>query len=731
MIARLPPDEIPRLAELRRYNVLDTPPEQAFDDLTQLAAQICQVPMALVSLVDQDRQWFKARVGVEGTETPRDIAFCAHSILHQDEIFEIRDARDDPRFTSNPLVTEGPRIRFYAGAPLVGPGGHALGALCVMDRTPRTLTPEQLAALRTLSRAVVAQLELRRKTAELENSVGQHERAGVLLREKIEQLAAAEKEAGRLLGIAEKSRRGLLSVLEDEKRSGQSLRDSEERFRQMTESIDEMFYMTDPGNGALLYISPAYEKIWGRTRASLFEFPEKWVDAIHPEDRERVLAVAASKHLRGYQEQHYRILRPNGSVRWLRDRSFPVKDAGGKLIRMVGVTQDITEQKELETQFFRAQRLESIGTLASGIAHDLNNILAPIMMAAPLIRQSKSPVDAGKMLATIESSVQRGAKLVRQLLSFGRGEEGEKKSLPVGPIIEELVAIAQQTFPKNMTIAAILPKDLAPILADATQVHQILLNLCVNARDAMPHGGPLIISAENIHFDAHAAATTPGAKAGYYVLVKVTDTGTGMTPAVMEKIFDPFFTTKDVGKGSGLGLATVMGLTKSHGGFVTLTSELGKGSTFAVYFPVATTPGTEVPLADAAPSRGHGELLLLVDDEEAIRDSFRGVLIAHGYTVIVAMDGVEGTSRYALAMKEIQLVITDLDMPNMDGVTMIRVLKQMNPKAKIIVSSGLLQRNRMAPSRATELKALGVVAFLDKPYTATDLLQAIHKALAA
>ena len=732
MNAPLPANEAERLAALRRYDVLDTPPEQAYDDLALLAAHICQVPMALVSLVDDKRQWFKSRVRVEDTWTPRDVAFCAHTILHADEIFQVFDAQADPRFAASPLVTGGPQIRFYAGAPLVTPDGYSLGALCVMDRTPRTLSPEQLAALSALSRGVVAQLELRRRTTELVKEVKDHERDALQLRHNNAQLAAAEKEASRLLATAENSRRALLTVLEDEKSTSQSLRESEERFRQITESIDEMFYMTDPNGGGLLYISPAYEKIWGRTRASLHESPEKWADAIHPEDRERVVAIAAVKHLQGYHEENYRIIRPDGSVRWILDRSFPVKDGAGKVIRLVGVAKDVTEKKELEAQFFRAQRLESIGTLASGIAHDLNNILAPIMMAAPLIRMSKSPDTTEKMLVAVESSVQRGAKLVRQLLTFGRGAEGEKKPLQVGPIVKEIVTMAQQTFPKNVSVAALESEGLPPILADATQVHQVLLNLCVNARDAMPQGGTLLVAVEHAKIDPTAAAMNPGAKAGDYVVIKVTDSGTGMTPQIMEKIFDPFFTTKEVGKGTGLGLATVIGLVKSHGGFLTLSSEVGKGSTFAVHFPVAATPGLEAtaPFAEAAPPRGNGELLLLVDDEVNIRDTVRGALIAYGYTVVVAEDGIEGTSRYAMAQNEIKLVITDLDMPNMDGVTMLRIFRQMNPTLKIIVSSGMQNRKQVAASRTSELTALGVTAFLDKPYTADQLLRAVHDALA-
>ncbi len=731
MNAPLPPDEVQRLADLRGYDVLDSLPEQAFDDLTLLAAHICQVPIALVSLVDEKRQWFKSRIGMDASETPRDVAFCAHSILSKDEVFEVRDTRADARFAANPLVTGGPMVRFYAGAPLVTPSGHALGALCVMDRTPRSLAPQQLAALRALSRGVVAQLELRRRTSALEDEVKGHELTGRKLRQNIEQLAAAERGAKRLLGVAERSRLALLSILEDEKRAGKSLRESEELFRQMTESIDEVFWMTDPARHSLLFISSAYERIWGRTCASLYQSPEAWEKSLHKDDHDRVLSEIAAKQARGDFDETYRILRPDGSIRWIHDRAFPVLDASGALIRIAGVAADVTEKKELEAQFFRAQRLESIGTLASGIAHDLNNILAPIMIAGPLIRASLSQEDTDRTLAVIESSVNRGATLVRQLLAFGRGAEGERKALSVEPIIREMAMIAQRTFSKNISIVADVAADISPIFADATQIHQVLLNLCVNARDAMPQGGSLMISARNVGVDAAFAATNPDAKKGDYVVIEVADNGTGMSPEIQDKIFNPFFTTKELGKGTGLGLSTALGLIKGHNGFVTVNSERGKGATFRAYFPAHSSSGTNVASVKAARrTMGHGELILLVDDEENIRDTLRGILVQQGYAVVVAADGVDAISRYVSARNGITLLITDLDMPNMDGVTLIQVLRQISPKLKVIVSSGILRGRHTNDLRSSELAALDVNAILEKPYSADQMLASIHLALA-
>jgi PAS domain S-box-containing protein len=699
--------ESARLASLRRYAVLDTPPEQALDDVAQFAAMICQVPMALVSLVGEDRQWFNARVGVNAPQTPRDVVFSAHTIRHTQDAFVVPDVAADPRFASGLLASSGPKIGFYAGVPLVAPGGHAIGALCVMDHGPRNLTPEQLAALWALSRATVVQLELRRRTADL---------------------AAAVEEGQRLVQLAEKSRLALLAVLEDEKHMGLSLRASEERFRQLAENIDEVFWLLDPKAGKMLYASPAFEKIWGRTCASLVESTQNWTQALYPEDRDRVVAAAA-KQAAGNYDITYRIIRPDGDVRWIHDRAFPVKNAADEVYRIAGVAQDITEQKLLEAQFFRAQRLESIGTLASGIAHDLNNILAPILMAVPIIRLSKSPEASAKMLAMVESSAQRAAKLVRQLLSFGRGAEGEKQRLRIAPLIKEIATMVEQTFPKDIALTTEVASATAEFLGDATQIHQILLNLCVNARDAMPKGGQLTVSASNVHLSPVAAGEIPGATPGDFVVISVTDTGTGMTAEVLDKIFDPFFTTKEVGKGTGLGLATVQGLVKSRGGFLTVKSQPGRGSSFQVHLPVVV----EAPVAVTAgeltgPVAGRGETVLVVDDEENIRDAVRGILMQFGYTVILAEDGVDGVARFAAAQSEIRLVICDLDMPNMNGLTMIRVLRQLSPTLKVIISSGVMS-GKDPGSRSEEIAELGVSATLDKPYPADELLRVVQAAL--
>jgi two-component system cell cycle sensor histidine kinase/response regulator CckA len=702
--APLPPDEAGRLKSLQLYEVLDTLPEQAFDDLTLIAAQICQVPMAQVSFVDKDRVWLKSRIGMKVAEVSRDVAFCAHTILHADEVFELRDATLDARFVNGPLVTSGDKIRFYAGSPLVAPDGHALGALCVMDRNPRTLAPEQLAALRALSHQMVAQLELRRQAR---------------------QMATGEQEARKLLLVAEKSRHALLSVLEDEKLTARSLRESEERFQEMANSIDEVFWMTDMAKNKILYVSPAYDRIWGRPCEELYASPQTWVAAIVPEDRARVLSAALAKQATGEYQEEYRIMRPDGTVRWIHDRAFPVKNAAGEVYRVAGVAVDITERKKLEEQFLHAQRMEAIGTLAAGVAHDLNNILGPMLMVAGLLKTKLPEASDQRLLGMVESGAQRGASVIRQLMLFSRGASGERIVVQVRHLIKDLAALLRETFPRDIAISENTPNDLWPVLGDATQLHQVMMNLCVNARDAMPSGGRLTIGAKNTELSEAEARSNLEAKAGRYLMIYVEDTGEGMSPELAKRVFDPFFTTKAVGKGTGLGLSTVLGIAKSHGGFVTLRSGPGQGTAVKVYLPMVSDPvGEEAHRHMSLPPFGNAELVLVVDDEAPIRDATCGILREHNYQVLAARDGIEALSLFLGHREVVRLVLTDIMMPNMDGAVLIRALRATAPKVAIVATTGLEQEGRNE-----ELTNLGVAEILIKPCAPAELLAAVRRSL--
>ncbi len=502
-----------------------------------------------------------------------------------------------------------------------------------------------------------------------------------------------------------------------------SLRESEERFRQLAENIPEVFWMTDPAKTQMLYVSPAYETIWGRSCASVYDAPGTWVNSIHVEDRERVTEAAVARQIVGPYDQEYRIVRPDGSIRWIRDRAFPIRNADGEIHRIAGVASDITERRHLERQMLRTQRLESIGTLAGGVAHDLNNALAPILMGLQMLRM-QYPAKT-RMIDTMESSALRGAEMVRQLVTFAKGVEGARLLVQPQHLLREMESIIKGTFPKNIQLRSTCAQKLRTVLGDATQLHQVLLNLCVNARDAMPNGGTLTLEAENAEIDAVYASANPEAKLGAYVLWRVTDTGTGIPVEILERIFEPFFSTKGPDKGTGFGLSTVMGIVKSHGGFVRVYSVPGQGSTFVIYLPAADSGApAQVSPGPQAELRGDGETVLVVDDESAVREVTLSVLTALNFKVLTAADGTDALIRVAEKRSELRVVITDLHMPHLDGLNFIRVLKHMLPEAGIIVASG-----RFEDGDRKEFQALGISALLDKPFTQQTLVAALKSAL--
>jgi two-component system cell cycle sensor histidine kinase/response regulator CckA len=399
-----------------------------------------------------------------------------------------------------------------------------------------------------------------------------------------------------------------------------------------------------------------------------------------------------------------------------------VPDAAGRPVSILAINTDITQSKKLETQFLRAQRLESIGVLASGIAHDLNNTIAPILVSCELLGMNPDEAERKFLTDNIATSTERAANLVKQILTFARGTDG--RHLPVKPryLLEELRKILRETLPKSIQLQINNTADVWMVAADSTQVHQVLMNLCINARDAMPRGGELKVAVANLELDADDATIHPESKPGQYVIFSVSDTGTGMTPEIRERIFDPFFTTKAAGQGTGLGLSTSMGIIKSHGGFIHVHSEPNQGSCFKVYLPALpaeTAPVTEE--VDFQIFSGKNELLLVVDDEPSIRNIARRTLQMFGYRVITANNGEEAIHAYRQQPNEIALVLIDMMMPIMDGPAAIEHLTQSNPDIKIIAASGL--------TSASQVTHAAVRAFLPKPYSVRQLLQACHEVL--
>lgn len=404
-----------------------------------------------------------------------------------------------------------------------------------------------------------------------------------------------------------------------------------------------------------------------------------------------------------------------------------MRDGSGQPKSVLVVNTDITEKKKLEIQFLRTQRLESIGTLAGGIAHDLNNVLAPILMGLEIIKMKLPDPESQKVLATLEASTKRGADIVRQVLAFARGLEGRHAELQVKHLVREIAHMATETFPKYIDIRVEIPVTPWVILGDATQLQQVLLNLCVNARDAMPNGGKLLIRAENVRLDENYARMHLEAKPGIYVLLTVTDTGMGIPPAIIDKIFEPFFTTKPVGQGTGLGLSTILGIVRSHGGFINVYSDVGKGTSFKVYLPADTKIELEdIEIEHDDMPSGGGELVMVIDDEASIRDIAKQTLETFGYKVITADDGSEAIALYVQQQVKVHVAIVDMKMPIMDGPATIRALRKLDPKVKIIAASGLTLGGQMA-----EASTVNAQAVLPKPFTAENLLKTIYRVMSS
>lgn len=456
------------------------------------------------------------------------------------------------------------------------------------------------------------------------------------------------------------------------------------------------------------------------------EFPgtlDAVLELIHPEDRSQIdeQTTRAIKSGELY-EIETRISLANKQERWLTARGNVLLDAQGLPTQMNGVVADITEKKLLEEQSRRHQRLESLGSLAGGVAHDLNNILTPILMSVQLLPITLTQIDprSKELIEMLENNVQRGSALVQQVLSFARGIESKQGVVQVGHLIRDIRQIAKETFPKSIEIQTNVPSNLWTVRGDATQIHQILLNLVINARDAMPDGGLLNILAVNLLLDETYVREHPQAKAGSYIAISITDTGLGIPPDNIEQIFQPFFTTKAEEGGTGLGLATVINIVRNHGGFINVVSQIEQGTQFDVFIPAIKIAESDLTESGTIP-KGKGELILVVDDEATIREITKASLETHNYRVITANDGIEAVAAYVKNQAEIAVVLMNMMMPAMDGTTAIRTLQKINPDAKIIAISG-----RNFTSQIFSDRNLNISSFLAKPYTTKALLQRIR-----
>ncbi|NJD76197.1 MAG: PAS domain S-box protein [Candidatus Methanoperedens sp.] len=496
--------------------------------------------------------------------------------------------------------------------------------------------------------------------------------------------------------------------------ANKALLESAASYRELTESIDDLFYAMDED---LRYT------YWNKASEVLTGIPAN--DAIGKSLYELFPDIKGTKAERFYirilktqQPEHFE------SQFQIDDKSLVFEiNAYPTRTGISVIAKDVTNKKYLEAQLLRAQRMESIGTLASGMAHDLNNVLTPIMLSLHILKEKFKDEQSQKLLTVLEQNSQRGANLIKQVLSFARGVEGEHKPLQIAHLISEIEKVAKETFPRNIKIRTDISKDLFTISGDVTQLHQVLMNLCVNARDAMPDGGILDITALNFFIDENYTRMHTEAKIGSYVIIEVSDTGTGIPGDIIDRIFEPFFTTKKFGEGTGLGLSTAIAIVKSHGGFINVYSETGKGTIFRVYLPSVKTELQKVDDKQLELLAGQGELVMVAEDEDSIREVTASILEEYGYNVLAANDGAQAVALYAQNKDKIKVVIMDMMMPVMDGHMSIRAIRRINPQVKIVAVSGLAEKDRLKDVIEN------TDAFLPKPYTAGRLLETIHEVL--
>jgi PAS domain S-box-containing protein len=917
----IPPDEAQRLAALQSLHILDTPPEERFDRITRLAQRLFDVPIALISLVDASRQWFKSRAGLDVAQTPREISFCGHAILGHGA-FVVQDARVDPRFSDNPLVTGEPAIRFYAGWPLADPAGHRLGALCLVDRRPRQLSEADLQVLRDLASLAERELTNRellealtrlraseeryalavRGTSDglwdrnlLTNTeywsprfrelVGYHESelpstfesfVSLLHPDDMERVALATRwhlerrdpydieyrlrtksgsyrwfrsrgqavwnEAGRPVRMA-----GAITDITDRKSAEEELRATKKLLRSILDHTPAVVYAKDL-NGRYLFVNRRYEQVFGRTneetvgRSDDELFPGQDIAVYRAHDREvlatlkaieyeepvvqegrphtylsvkfplldssgqpfgvcgvstditdrkeaeeelreltdrlqaivraspvAVIAIApdgivnmwnpAAERVFGWSEEEVigrpvpfvpddkreefralreRVLRGESLVQLELQRqrkdgtpiqvsvsAAPLWDRGGRIHGIMAVLEDVTERKRLEEQLRQAMKMEAIGRLAGGVAHDFNNMLTAIRGYSELLIADLPAGDRKRHRAEeILKAAERAASLTQQLLAFSRRQVIQPKIVDLNALLANLMGMLRRVIGEDIRLVAHLDPGLWPVTADPGQLEQVVLNLAVNARDAMPQGGVLTIETANVR---NESASGDGHAGGGPDAVQLTvrDTGSGMDAGTLSRIFEPFFTTKELGRGTGLGLATVYGIVEQSGGTITADSAPGRGTTFTIRFPRAQSSASEARQRDDPAEVLTGtETILVVEDEPFVREFLKELLASRGYQVLEAASGAEALARCEAYHRPIHLLLTDVVMPEINGRQLAQMLVVKRPEIRVLFMSGYTDDAvlRYGVQNRSE-------AFIQKPYTPEALLKKIRDVL--
>jgi PAS domain S-box-containing protein len=555
---------------------------------------------------------------------------------------------------------------------------------------------------------------------QLASALTEKYRLGLEARNKLNQLESKVEQRTKVL---QKTNENLQTQIWERQKATEALRESEVRYQLLFQDNPLPMMVFDLKTLGFLAVNQAALKGYGYAQEEMLSMTVK--DLHCPEDipalRERLSEPNVRQPANGFIGNHRR---KDGSVIAV-EISSRVINFDGREAKLV-LANDITERKRLEAQILRAQRIEGICTLATGMAHDLNNILAPILISAGTLRWGLTPEEEEKTISRIETSVKRGAEVIQQVLTFGRGLNGERVAVHAGEVMDDVVRTVGHTFPKNIIVTSQAEAGLWTVMGDRAQIHQVLLNLCVNARDAMPNGGTLELRAQNVMLTEARPALPSPAPPGPYLLLQVSDTGCGIAPEDRERVFDPFFTTKEIGQGTGLGLSTVLGIVKSHHGAVMVDSRVGQGTTFQALLP-ALPETAQNPTSYAAPELpdGDGEAVLIVDDEPEIVSGMKASLEKQNYRVLAAKNGLEALAVVHRHGPAIDALVTDVVMPEMDGVELIRVLRKIHPRLKIIASSGY-GTEKEGSLRTEELEALSVKTFLAKPYTADKLIAALR-----
>ncbi len=520
---------------------------------------------------------------------------------------------------------------------------------------------------------------------------------------------------------------GVLSDVTERKRSDEALRDSESRFRQFADNIREVLWMMTPECSDMLYVSPAYEKIWGRPAAQLYLHPEDRLNAILPDFRQQVVDTFARL---GKNEEmvsvEYPIALPDGSTRWILDRGFPIRTDAGQLVRIAGIASDITDRKRQEDSRLRSHKMEAVGQLAGGIAHDFNNILSCILGYAELaLMDAPGNERVNASLQQVLGASHRAKELIRQILTFSSQQEEERKPIKLQPLINEALRLHRASLPTTIEVNLDIDSTAPTVLANATQVHQVILNLISNAAHSMNGSGTLSIGLASVQVDSILASTYPDLEAGCYARVSVRDTGHGMNSDILRHLFEPFFTTKPPGEGTGLGLAVVHGIMKSHNGAVTVYSELGRGTLFHVYFPAEAQTPADTDTPTNAIVMGGGQHILVVDDDASVALLNQLVLEHAGYLVTRHTCALDALAAFQMAPYLYDMVLTDLTMPGMNGVELAEEMLKLRPELPIVLTTGF-----GSPMTVAKAVSLGIREVLLKPSTALSLTECTQRSLA-